>query len=231
MDRRDSFRTILVGSLATGLLLQSCSTEEEKKSLESSIKAYGRTPKEKEHDAKMFAQVFFTEHELKTITVLANLILPPGLGTIEQAGVPEFIEFMAKDYPPFQVPLRGGLKMLDRLSFDAFEKDFISLSESQQKSILDPMAFPVENVPMDKQSKEIQFFNTMKNLTMTGYYTSQIGIEELGYAGNIPNVWDGVPQHVLDKYNLAYEPEWLAKCIDQSTREEIAQWDEDGNLL
>jgi hypothetical protein len=153
------------------------------------------------------------------------------LGTIEQAGVPEFIEFMAKDYPPFQVPLRGGLKMLDRLSFDAFEKDFISLSESQQKSILDPMAFPVENVPMDKQSKEIQFFNTMKNLTMTGYYTSQIGIEELGYAGNIPNVWDGVPQHVLDKYNLAYEPEWLAKCIDQSTREEIAQWDEDGNLL
>ena len=41
---------------------------------------------------------------------------------------------------------------------------------------------------------------------MTGYFTSAIGIEELGYVGNSPNVWDGVPQDVLDDHGLAYDP-------------------------
>jgi hypothetical protein len=44
-------------------------------------------------------------------------------------------------------------------------------------------------------------------------------------------VWDGVPQDELDKHGLAYEPEWLAKCVDQSKRTVIAEWDDDGNLL
>ena len=30
---------------------------------------------------------------------------------------------------------------------------------------------------------------------------------------------------------MAYEEEWLAKCIDHSTKNEVAQWDENGNLL
>ncbi|MGB5652513.1 MAG: gluconate 2-dehydrogenase subunit 3 family protein, partial [Robiginitalea sp.] len=86
-------------------------------------------------------------------------------------------------------------------------------------------------VPMDEHPLEIQFFNLVRNLTVCGYYTSKVGIEDLGYKGNMPNVWDGVPQDVLDKHGLAYEPEWLEKCVDQSQRGVIAEWDEDGNLL
>jgi hypothetical protein len=84
---------------------------------------------------------------------------------------------------------------------------------------------------MGEQSMDVQFFNQIKNLTLTGYYTSRVGFDDLGYVGNIPNIWDGVPQEVLDQYDVDYDPEWLAKCIDQSTREEVAQWDEEGNLL
>ena len=71
----------------------------------------------------------------------------------------------------------------------------------------------------------------MRNLTMTGYYTSEWGIKDLGYQGNQPNVWDGVPQDVLDQHGVAYDPEWIAKCINQDTRGDIATWDDDGNLL
>jgi len=77
----------------------------------------------------------------------------------------------------------------------------------------------------------VNFFSLVRNLTMTGFYTSKIGIEEIGYKGNQPNVWDGVPQDVLDQHGVAYDEEWLAKCVDQSQRGVIAEWDEDGNLI
>ena len=80
-------------------------------------------------------------------------------------------------------------------------------------------------------STGVSFFNRMRDLTMTGYYTSRIGVKDLGYVGNVPNVWDGVPQDVLDKHGMSYDPEWLAKCVDQSKRNDIAEWDENGNLL
>ena len=71
----------------------------------------------------------------------------------------------------------------------------------------------------------------MRNLTLTGYYTSEIGVKDLGYQGNRPGVWDGVPQDVLDQHGLSYDREWLSKCVDQSTRMNIAEWDDEGNLL
>jgi len=71
----------------------------------------------------------------------------------------------------------------------------------------------------------------MRNLVLTGYFTSEVGIKELGYQGNTPNVWNGVPQEVLDDHGLSYDEEWLAKCLDPDTRADIAQWDDEGNLI
>jgi hypothetical protein len=48
---------------------------------------------------------------------------------------------------------------------------------------------------------------------------------------NFANVWDGVPEEVLANHEVDYDPEWLAKCVDQSKRNDIAEWDEEGNLL
>ena len=47
----------------------------------------------------------------------------------------------------------------------------------------------------------------------------------------MPNIWDGVPQDVLDEIGLSYDPAWIAKCVDQEKRNETAVWDEEGNLL
>ena len=77
----------------------------------------------------------------------------------------------------------------------------------------------------------IENHDNIGTLCMTGYFTSAIGIEELGYVGNSPNVWDGVPQDVLDDHGLAYDPEWVTKCVDQEKRNDTAQWDEQGNLI
>jgi len=55
--------------------------------------------------------------------------------------------------------------------------------------------------------------------------------KDLGYKGNNPGVWDGVPKDVLQKHGMAYDPEWLAKCVDQDKREITARWDDKGNLI
>jgi len=235
MDRRESLRSIILASLAGGLAVHGCApnTEESLTAATSNEKFFGRTPEEKELIEKLNAEQFLNEHELATITVLCNLILPPiePYGGIVEAEVPVFIEFMAKDIPELQTLLRGGLMWLDHKSNTAFELEFKSAAGDQQKQILDEIAFYDPYTPMDQQALEIQFFSLMRNLTLTGYYTSKVGIEELGYKGNMPNIWDGVPQEVLDQHGVSYDEEWLAKCVDQSRRGIVAEWDEDGNLL
>ena len=109
--------------------------------------------------------------------------------------------------------------------------EFKTASPEQQKAILDEIAYYDPEVPTLERPFGVNFFSTVRNLTMTGFYTSKIGIEELGYQGNMPNVWNGVPEDVLEQHGVSYDPEWLAKCVDQNTRNTVAEWDEDGNLI
>jgi hypothetical protein len=59
----------------------------------------------------------------------------------------------------------------------------------------------------------VAFFNLLRDLTATGFYTSKIGLADMGYVGNKPNQWDGVPQEVLDQYGLKYDERTLAESV------------------
>jgi hypothetical protein len=231
MERRESIKAMMLGSFGTGLLLQSCLDTSPQQLQEKIWKyQYGRTPKEAAHDQKLLGQQFFEKNEMKLITRLANLILPPHEnGSIEEAEVPGFIEFIAKDIPSLQKPLKTGLKWLEQESKQQFGKAFLDCIETQQKSILDFIAYELEDV--EEQPDGIVFFSLMRDLVVTGYFTSAVGLKDLGYQGNSPNVWNGVPDEVLKDHDVAYDEAWLAKCIDQNHRNDVAKWDENGNLL
>lgn len=236
MDRRKSLQTLILGGAAasTGLVFNSCKTETIDEAVATSnAKYFGRTPEELERIEKLNAEELFNTHEMETIAALSVVILPPKEphgGPIE-AGVPELVEFMGKDIPTMAPTLLGGLMWLDHKSNTEFGTEFKSATLDQKKLICDQICWHDTEKPLDEQPLEIQFFYMMRGLTVTGYYTSKVGIADLGYKGNMPNVWDGVPQDVLDQHGVAYDPEWIAKCIDQSTRGTIATWDDDGNLL
>ncbi|EAR01799.1 gluconate 2-dehydrogenase subunit 3 family protein [Maribacter sp. HTCC2170] len=239
MDRRKSLQTIILGAGAasTGLVFQGCNPEEgptvEENISKGAEKFFGRTPEELELIDKLNSEQLFNAHEMETIAVLTTVILPPkepNGGPIE-AEVPAFIEFIGKDYPEMQMTLLGGLMWLDHKCNTEFNLEFKSASLEQQKGILDTIAFHDVEVPLEKQPLEIQFFHLMRGLTVTGYYTSKVGIADLGYKGNMPNVWDGVPEDVLEQHGVAYDTDWIAKCVDQSKRGIIAEWDDEGNLL
>jgi len=122
MNRRDSLKTFVLGTIGGGLAIAGCKpiTNEDATNIAAgSENFYGRTPKEAKRDAALHAEQCLNEHELATITVLANLIMPPSEhGGIIEAEVPEFIEFMVKDYPNFERPLRGGLAWIIRSCMD-----------------------------------------------------------------------------------------------------------------
>ncbi|MBL8235162.1 MAG: gluconate 2-dehydrogenase subunit 3 family protein, partial [Bryobacterales bacterium] len=115
------------------------------------------------------------------------------------------------DMPHHQVPMRGGLKWLDLQCMKRFEKPFTDCSSQQQIEVVDDIAFPQKASPGMEQG--VAFFNRMRDLTATGFFTSQIGVKDLGYAGNRPNRWDGVPQDVLDQYGLAYDEKTLREAV------------------
>ncbi len=77
--------------------------------------------------------------------------------------------------------------------------------------VVDAIAFPKKAKPAMAQG--VAFFNLMRNLTASGFYTSEIGVNDLGYVGNRPNQWNGVPDEVLKQYNLAYSEKELKECI------------------
>jgi hypothetical protein len=218
MDRRKYLKTLAVGTAGAGLLIQ-CEPKEQKTATAAppSSFTYDRTPEELEREKKLQAEKFFDEHEMKTITVLSDIIIPKDdvSGSASDAGVPAFIEFIVKDMPHYQTPLRGGIKWLDIQCMKRFEMDFASCSSQQQIEIVDEIAFPEKAKPEMQQG--VSFFNTMRDLTACGFFTSKIGIEDLGYAGNKPNQWDGVPQDVLDQYGLKYDAKTLEISVKFDT--------------
>jgi gluconate 2-dehydrogenase gamma chain len=210
MDRRKYLKTLAVGSVGAGVLLQSCGPEKkEDASVAPATPSYDRNKEELARDQKLMSEKFFDAHELKTISILADIIIPKDdvSGSATDAGVPDFIEFIAKDMPRYQTPLRGGIKWLDIQCMKRFDADFSSCTSQQQIELVDEIAFPEKAKPEMQQG--VAFFNTMRDLTACGFFTSKIGIADLGYMGNKPNQWDGVPPEVLAQYGLGYDQRTL----------------------
>jgi len=221
MKRRESLKALALGAISTGALLSACETDKKPTTLTPANAGTGidRHPDEKARDEKLNAEKFFDEHEMATIAVVADIIIPKDetSGSATEAGVPAFIEFIVKDRPAHQVPMRGGLKWLDAQVLKRYKKKFIDCSSQDQLAIVDEIAYPEKAKPEMQQG--VAFFNRMRDLTATGFFTSQMGIKDLGYAGNTPNRWDGVPQDVLDQYGIKY---------DEKTLRESVKWDDAG---
>ena len=137
MNRRESLRALGLTAISTGVLLEACKpgTDKNEKAVEeNSVPEAGREKFEVERDKNLSATKFFNAHEMATITILADIIIPKDdkSGSASDAKVPEFIEFIVKDIPSHQTPMRGGLKWLDIQSFNRFQKTFKDASAQQQ---------------------------------------------------------------------------------------------------
>lgn len=153
-----------------------------------------------------FKPKFFTQHEYETVRVLSDLIIPKDerSGGAIDAGVPEFMDFIMTDQEDRQVAMRGGLAWLDLESQRRFDKTFFAATDAQRREILDDISTYGELKPGMSHGRT--FFRSFRDLTASGFWTSKMGIEDLGYIGNtfVPE-WKGCPPEVLAKLGLPDE--------------------------
>ena len=109
---------------------------------------------------------------------LAEMIIPsdetPGA---KEAGVAEFIDFMVASDPELQYPFRMGLTWLNAHSERSTGKKFLELSPEQQTSLLEPLGLKNKARPGEEDGRK--FFALLREYTLTGFYTSEIGFREL----------------------------------------------------
>lgn len=223
MDRRKYLKTLGVTAVTAGVLVDACKNETKENAASAkpaeneSASTINRMAEEKAYeDAIKNEPAFFTAEELSTITILADIIIPKDevSGNASDAKVADFIAYIVKDEPDYQTPLRGGLRWLDIHCLNTYQKAFKDCSTQQQIEVVDQIAYPEKAKP--EMSYGVQFFNLMRNLTATGFYSTQIGWKDIGYVGNTPNQWNGVPDDVQKHYNVAYTEKELKECISFS---------------
>lgn len=152
-----------------------------------------------------FTPKFFTAHELATAGILADLVIPRDerSGGATDAGVPEFMDFILDENPDMRTAFRGGLTWMDAESRRRFRKDFVDISESERRQILDDIAFPKKARP--EHSHGVAFFNRFRDLTASGFFSSRMGVQDLQYQGNeFVMEWKGCPPEALAKLGVKY---------------------------
>lgn len=148
---------------------------------------------------------FFTAHEWQTVRLLADLVIPRDerSGSATDAGVPEFMDFILVEYPDHQQWMRGGLAWLDIESRRRFARAFVDAEPAQRTAILDDIAWPSKAPQALHQG--VAFFNRFRDLTASGFFSSETGVADIRYRGNTFVMdWQGCPPEQLQKLGVRY---------------------------
>lgn len=195
MDRRAALRLLAVAPLATAF-----------RWAPEAVRVAGARAAVARECGTPVAPTFFTAHEWATVRLLADLIIPKDerSGSAGDAGVPEFMDFMCDDDPELGGPLRGGLAWLDHACDDRFNTTFVAASAAQRAALLDDIAWPARAQPA--YAAGVAFFNSFRDLTASGFFSSRLGVQDLRYVGNtFVAEWRGCPPEVLAKLGVSYD--------------------------
>jgi hypothetical protein len=157
----------------------------------------------------------FDDRQWRTVHVLCDLIIPADevSGSATAAGVPEFIDdwldFRNREdgNHNFTAQILGGLQWLDLESNRLFQTAFAGATRDQQKQILDRIAWPARAAAADHPW--VTFFSKFRDLTVSGFFSSKIGVADLPYLGNRavaewkgcdPKVWAIIEERMKNGY-------------------------------
>lgn len=196
--RRDALRILGLAPLAASLGVAPSH-------LERATMALARLEENPELTA---APSFFTPHEWSTVRVLVDYIIPRDerSGSATDAKVPEFIDFLMSDKessPGMKTAMRGGLAWIDNECQHRFTKSFIGATDAQRRQVLDDIAWPAKARP--ELSHGVIFFSHFRDLTASGFFSSQMGWKDVRYLGNVAlPAWNGCPPAALAKLGVSY---------------------------
>lgn len=142
--------------------------------------------------------VKFTAAQLRALTAIADVIIPttksaPGA---KSAGVGKFIPLMVTDCytPKQQLSFYNGLVDFERLVKAKYPSPFEKLVPTQQKQLLETLRLDTIAQKKLKNSSKIDisyFFTIVRDLTILGYFNSEIGCTQARAYLPIPGSYDG----------------------------------------
>ena len=136
----------------------------------------------------------YSAHEWATVQLLVDHVIPKDArsGSATDAAVPEFMDTMLDLEANMRTANRGGLAWIDHQCHLRFGRDFIDCADAQRRQLLDDIAFPRRARP--EMAAGASWFNSFRDFTATGFFTSELGVHDLGYQGNtvLPE-WTGCP--------------------------------------
>jgi hypothetical protein len=162
------------------------------------------------HPASSYSLRTLTPHQNDTVVAMIDQILPatdtPGA---KAARVNEFIDVILTEWATEdeRKNFLSGLADVDKQSNSLFAKDFAAASAEQQLALLrsmDEAASIARSVRKDRppfwepEGRDTQlqgdFFSVFKNMTVHGYYTSEIGFTQELKLQIIPGAQHGCTQ-------------------------------------
>jgi hypothetical protein len=140
----------------------------------------------------------FNDREFRTVRRLTELIIPADdvSGSAVEAGAPEFIDLIASHNEDLATQLTGGLAWLERASEKRTGKGFLDASAAEQTALLDTIAS--SKTAPDEIRPGVAFFDWMRRLTADAFYTSPVGVKDLGYKGNKGMTVFQIPAAAID---------------------------------
>jgi hypothetical protein len=149
-----------------------------------------------------------TESGRQTTQLLADLIIPaddhsPAASAV---GVVDFIdEWISAPYPQQRGDrdiVLPGLAWIEAESQKRFGKSFSAISDAERSAIADDICSAGKAKP--EFAAAAKFFAKFRDLTAGGFYTTPVGMKDIGYTGNTPLAkFDGPPLAALKKAGLA----------------------------
>jgi len=197
MSRRDAVQMLASLPVAAFLSWPTLEQERVRRFVSDALRAAA--------EGTVYAPTFFTAAEYRTVRILGDMIIPKDerSGSASDAGVPEFMDFTMTDRPNSRKWMRDGLAWLDAESTKRNGKSFADATQSQREAILNDIAWPGK-APAT-MADGVSFFNRFRDLTSSGFWSSEMGVKDLKYIGNVfaPN-WNGCPPEALKKLGVTY---------------------------
>ncbi len=158
---------------------------------------------EEQQQTGTYALKSLTHHEHATVVRLAELIVPAdgGGGSAVDAGAPEFIDLLCGQNLELAEIYRGGLAWIDATMRRRSGSTFLDSTPSEQTALLDALVDAEQRGDVAALGPGVEFFGWVRRMTVDAYYTSPIGIADLGYAGNASTARFEVPQDAIDFVN------------------------------
>ena len=206
MDRRAAMKWMLAASVAVHFLDEKSAGSTH----QSTLEGYGTDPNLLAGEVPW--ERTMTPQQLRATAKLADIILPrtsPSSPSATEVHVHDFIdEWISAPYPSHREDremIIEGLVWIDRESQRRFNMDFHRLTEEQATAICDDICYAPEAPP--ELEDGARFFSKFRNLTLGGYYTTDIGAKDVGYVGNVAlPAFDGPPPKVLEKLGIDKAP-------------------------